>query len=138
MDKNFDGRPDAWFYYGQEPGAAGGSGGGMERPVAGEVDENFDQALGRHGVGTGPYVVWPVAGPSTVRGTFGMVADTLLKPFWFLGIGTVNFTSLGGGERVNKTALNLGAKEDIDQMAIDPYLGVRDLYFQHTQGKVRE
>ncbi len=38
MDKNFDGRPDAWFYYGPKGQAVPG----LEKPVAGEIDEHFD------------------------------------------------------------------------------------------------
>ena len=41
LDKNFDGRPDAWFFYGgSTPGAMGL--GGIERPSAGEMDQDFD------------------------------------------------------------------------------------------------
>lgn len=42
MDKNDDGLPDAWFYYGEHGEGAPGGTPGMSRPVAGEIDENFD------------------------------------------------------------------------------------------------
>jgi len=38
MDKNGDGRPDAWFFYG-EPGIQVP---GMARPIAGEIDDDYD------------------------------------------------------------------------------------------------
>ncbi len=37
--------------------------------------EDFGQTLGYYGVGNGPYLVLPVAGPSTVRDTGGIIFD---------------------------------------------------------------
>jgi phospholipid-binding lipoprotein MlaA len=39
-------------------------------------DEDFGQTLGFYGLGPGPYLVLPVLGPSNVRDTAGLVADT--------------------------------------------------------------
>jgi phospholipid-binding lipoprotein MlaA len=33
---------------------------------------DFDQTLGKWGVGTGPYLVLPLFGPSSPRGVFGL------------------------------------------------------------------
>lgn len=40
--------------------------------------EDFGQTLGHYGVGNGPYIVLPVFGPSNLRDTTGLVADTVL------------------------------------------------------------
>lgn len=40
--------------------------------------EDFGQTLGRYGVGNGPYIVLPVFGPSNLRDTTGLVADSAL------------------------------------------------------------
>ncbi len=40
--------------------------------------EDFGQTLGFYGVGTGPYLVLPVLGPSNLRDTGGLLVDTLL------------------------------------------------------------
>lgn len=40
-------------------------------------NEDFGQTLGRWGVGTGPYVMLPILGPSNVRDTVGLVGDAL-------------------------------------------------------------
>jgi len=42
-------------------------------------DEDFGQTLGRYGAGNGPYVVLPVLGPSNLRDTTGLVADTAIS-----------------------------------------------------------
>ncbi len=40
-----------------------------------EQDEDFGQTLGRYGVGPGPYLVLPIAGPSTLRDATGSAVD---------------------------------------------------------------
>ena len=40
-------------------------------------DEDFGQTLGFYGLGPGPYLVLPVLGPSDLRDTSGLVADTI-------------------------------------------------------------
>jgi phospholipid-binding lipoprotein MlaA len=40
-------------------------------------DEDLGQTLGYWGVGSGPYVMLPVLGPSSVRDTFGIAGDSL-------------------------------------------------------------
>lgn len=50
---------------------------GMGRP---QESEDFGQTLAWWGVKSGPYVVLPVFGPSTLRDGFGTVADQLADP----------------------------------------------------------
>ncbi len=49
---------------------------GMARP-----DEDFGQTLGHWGVGTGPYLVLPLLGPSNVRDGVGLYPDFLLQDY---------------------------------------------------------
>src|SRR3546814_14640069 len=44
-------------------------------------DEDFGQTLGAWGLGSGPYVVLPLLGPSTVRDAVGRVPDSFLEPY---------------------------------------------------------
>jgi len=39
--------------------------------------EDFGQTLGHWGVGNGPFVVWPLFGPSNLRDTTGLIADAI-------------------------------------------------------------
>jgi phospholipid-binding lipoprotein MlaA len=41
-------------------------------------DEDFGQTLGFYGLGPGPYLVLPILGPSNLRDTGGLVADTVV------------------------------------------------------------
>ncbi|HAK52306.1 MAG TPA: hypothetical protein DCM54_10465, partial [Gammaproteobacteria bacterium] len=47
-------------------------------------DEDFGQTLGTWGIGSGPYLVLPFLGPSTVRDGIARVADGRLKPQRYL------------------------------------------------------
>jgi len=38
-------------------------------------DEDFGQTLGHYGVSEGPYIVWPIIGPSNRRDTIGTIID---------------------------------------------------------------
>lgn len=50
-------------------------------------NEDFGQTLGNYGTGNGPYVVLPVFGPSNLRDTTGLVADTVA----FSAVDPLNF-----------------------------------------------
>jgi len=43
-------------------------------------EEDFGQTLATWGLGSGPYVMLPVFGASTVRDSFGLVIDTVFNP----------------------------------------------------------
>jgi phospholipid-binding lipoprotein MlaA len=43
--------------------------------------EDFGQTLGHWGVGNGPFVVWPLFGPSNLRDTTGLVADAVAMDY---------------------------------------------------------
>ncbi len=52
-----------------------------------EQREDFGQTLGHYGLGSGPYLVLPVFGPSSFRDTTGIVTDSLI----FSSIDPLNF-----------------------------------------------
>ena len=43
--------------------------------------EDVGQTLGSYGVGPGCYFVLPIFGPTTVRDSVGLIADTFIDPF---------------------------------------------------------
>ena len=43
--------------------------------------EDVGQTLGSYGIGTGCYFVLPIFGPTTVRDSIGLIADTFVDPF---------------------------------------------------------
>lgn len=91
---------------------------------------NFSKTLGRYGVEEGAYVVLPLAGPSTVRGTAGRAVDWFLDP-----VGWVLPTSLS----VAQAAADAVSTRDDDAVIIgqlyykslEPYTATRAAYLQH-------
>ena len=91
--------------------------------------EDFGQTLGRWGVATGPYLVLPVLGPSTVRDTAALVIDA--KGDLLLQIDNVaTRNSLYALRAVDLRAGLLRAGEVLDQAALDKYSFTRDAYLQ--------
>ena len=43
--------------------------------------EDVGQTLGRYGIGQGCYYVLPILGPTTLRDSLGLVADSFIDPF---------------------------------------------------------
>ena len=86
--------------------------------------------------GTSIYINWPVLGPSNVRDTVGYAGDMFLDPvtylvpnFWY-NIGVKSY------ETVNGTSLRANDYEDFKKAAIDPYVALRDAYFQYRRNLV--
>jgi phospholipid-binding lipoprotein MlaA len=98
--------------------------------------EDFGQTLGRWGVGTGPYVVWPLLGPSTLRESFALPLDRwLTSPASLSGDLWVQ-ANVSAVQLVNARAGLLGASRLIDDIALDKYTFLRDAYLQRRRSQV--
>jgi phospholipid-binding lipoprotein MlaA len=98
-------------------------------------NEDFGQTLGRWGVGAGPYIVWPLLGPSTVRDSLAMPLDRAVSPSLLLGSDVARAGLLGIG-LVNERANLLPTTRMLDDMALDKYSFVRDAYLQRRRSLV--
>jgi phospholipid-binding lipoprotein MlaA len=97
-------------------------------------DEDFGQTLGAWGLGSGPYVVLPLLGPSTVRDTFGRVPDSMLTaPMHIDHVPTRNVVI--GVETVSLRASLLQAERMVSG---DKYIFIRNAYLQNREFKVRD
>jgi phospholipid-binding lipoprotein MlaA len=92
-------------------------------------EADFDQTLGKWHVGQGIYLVWPLLGPSSLRGSVGTVADSELNYFYNLWYVTALRT-------VNDTSLELNPYESLLQMTVDPYTAIRNAYVQNRKQRV--
>jgi len=99
-------------------------------------DEDFGQTLGVWGVGTGPFVMLPLFGPSTLRDTGGFVIDRLaFNPNSMIAsIPQRNATS--GLKVINTRAQFLGAGNALDEAALDKYNYLRDFYLKRRLNQV--
>jgi phospholipid-binding lipoprotein MlaA len=118
--------------------------GGLLKPAKGvpalnpqPQEQDTGLTLGTWGVGHGVYIVWPFLGPSTARGTAGMVGDYFLDPLSYLDAELLSY-SLQAGERVNRVSLRLGEYQDLKEGALDPYTALKDVYIQHRRSMLEE
>ncbi len=99
--------------------------------------EDFGQTLGVWGVPSGPYVVLPFFGPSSVRDTAGFVVD--LKTDFILNSNHLNSDQKLGStvlRVVNYRANLLDASQLLDDAAFDKYSFLRDSYLQRRRSQV--
>lgn len=89
--------------------------------------EDFGQTLGRWGVGSGPYLVLPVIGPSTVRDAAGFLLDRRTSPAALPPTAGGQYSVLAV-EVVDTRSRLLSAGKLLDQVALDRYSFLRDAY----------
>ncbi len=97
-------------------------------------DEDFGQTLGAWGVNSGPYLVLPLFGPSTVRDAAGLVPESFLGPYPYMDhVPTRNVTR--GVEAVDTRASLLSAEKMITG---DKYIFLRNAYLQNREFRVKD
>ena len=100
--------------------------------------EDWGQTFGVWGVPSGPYVVLPFFGPSSVRDTFGTVAD-LETDYLFKYIPDVGLrNSITALRVVNARNTYYEAGDLLDGAAIDKYSFMRDAYIQRREYQINE
>ena len=97
--------------------------------------EDFGQTLGHWGVGSGPFVMLPLLGPSTLRDTLALSVDSRGDI-----VGNVEHVasrnSLKALNLVDLRATYLNAGSVIDDAALDKYSFTRDAFLQRRQYSV--
>jgi phospholipid-binding lipoprotein MlaA len=94
-------------------------------------DEDLGQTLAVWGVPEGPFLMVPVFGPYTLTHALGEVADSQVSPLVQYDDSSLT-TKLGLWYLLHKRYRILGAEEEV-RRAFDPYLFVRDAYFQNRR-----
>lgn len=97
-------------------------------------DEDFGQTLGHWGVGSGPFVMLPLFGPSTVRDAFAKYPDTYTQPWRYIDHVPTRNTALGVSV-VDTRASLLSAEKLING---DKYIFIRNAYLQNREFKVKD
>ncbi len=100
-------------------------------------DEDLGQTFGHYGLGSGPYLILPILGPSNLRDGVGRIGDSFLDPLpYSLRDDEVIVTKVFDAE--NKLSLDKDTYEGIKKHEIDPYLFIRSAYEQNRAAKVRK
>lgn len=94
---------------------------------------DFGQTLGRWGVPSGPYLVLPVFGPSSVRDTVGLVVDDRGDVIDQAVSHVPTRNSAVALRVVDTRAGLLRAGALIDEVALDKYSFMRDAYLQRRR-----
>lgn len=97
--------------------------------------EDFGQTLGRWGVPSGPYVVWPLLGPSTVRDSAALPVDRSVSAALLTKDDGARF-ALIALQVIDTRANLLQASNMLNDIALDKYVFVRDAYLQRRRSLV--
>ena len=99
--------------------------------------EDFGQTMGAFGAGSGPYIVLPLLGSSSVRDIPGRVLSVYLNPLAWLD--DVSFRNIMVGVNAVDTRSNLLAKEDIaSEISKDKYSLYRDAYLEEREFQISD
>ena len=98
-------------------------------------NEDFGQTLGRWGAGSGPYLILPFLGSSTVRDAGGTAVDWAVQPVGeWRPIELRN--TLYGLYFVDTRAQLLDASRILEEAALDKYVFQRDAYLQRRRSLI--
>ena len=108
--------------------------------------EDIGQTLGAYGFSAGCYFVMPILGPTTVRDSIGMIADTFVDPFAhvtlreneLLGVSgsQVDYLSVRGTTAIDFRADNETNFDNLEENSIDLYASFKSLYLQNRENKI--
>ena len=101
--------------------------------------EDMGQTLGLYGMNDGIYLCLPMVGPSSFRDVLGLVGDYFFDPL--LDVAVDNFvvsTSYQAVDQVNRVSRRIGEYEKFKEESFDPYIAMRNAYFQHRLSMLRD
>jgi phospholipid-binding lipoprotein MlaA len=99
-------------------------------------DEKFGITLGYYGVPSGPYLMLPFLGPSSVRGVIGTAVDSQARPQKYL---LEDEDGLYWTDQFWRAIDNRAEILDVEQVLTgDRYAQIRDIYLQRTNYTIAE
>ena len=108
--------------------------------------EDIGQTLGAYGIGGGCYFVLPVFGPTTLRDSIGMVADTFVDPFAHVTIrnneilsvsgSDIDYFSVKGVSAIDFRGDNMTNLNSLEKNSLDMYAALKSLYLQNREKKI--
>ena len=99
-------------------------------------NEDFGQTMATWGIGSGPYLVIPFFGPSTLRDTAGYVVDSgVLNPIFYVNDDALKASLLN---YIDFKADLLSAKKLVSGAALDEYEFVKNAYFEKRDNLIHD
>ncbi|WP_431048706.1 MlaA family lipoprotein [Roseateles sp. L2-2] len=102
-----------------------------------KTSEDLGRTLGYWGVKTGPYIVWPLLGPSSLRDSVTLPANIYYSPAYLFDDGEYKF-AISALQLINTRANLLRVTDMLDGIALDKYTFVRDAYMQRRTIKTHK
>jgi phospholipid-binding lipoprotein MlaA len=99
--------------------------------------EDFGQTLGYWGVPPGPYLVWPLLGPSNPRDTVGLAVDSVTRVYPYFLDWWIN-AAITATDLINRRALALEMIREERKNAFDFYAFVRNAHVQLRENLVKD
>lgn len=101
-------------------------------------NEDFGQTLGRWGVQSGPYLVLPLLGPSTLRDASALfLVDSKLDPVRYAN--DIPARNIAYGVRlIDRRAQLLDTTNFLEDASLDPYVFVRDAYLARRRSLIED
>lgn len=101
--------------------------------------EDFGQTLGTYGMGEGPYLFLPFAGPAPPRDLAGRVVDVFFDPLTYVHMGSQNYWRYVrvGTDAIDLRERNIETLDDIERTSVDYYASIRSLYRQTRNNEIR-
>ena len=110
-------------------------------------EEDVGQTLGSYGIGTGCYFVLPIFGPTTVRDSIGMLADTFIDPFAHVTLrenelfgasgNSLDYYSIKGTDTIDFRADNDKNLTSLEKNSLDLYSSLKSVYLQDRENKIK-
>lgn len=99
---------------------------------------DFDQTLAIYQLPTGSFVMLPVLGPSSLRGTVGAAGDMALSPTLYMDLPWGVTAATSGVNAVNTTSLHIEEIDGLRSATLDPYTAMRSAYFQNRAQAIQK
>lgn len=107
---------------------------GLERHT-----EDFGQTLAVWGIGSGPYLMVPLLGPTDPRDGAGSLVDQAFDPATWMGGNDIKYARAGVFvlNIVSQREATMDQFNEIERTSIDFYAQVRSIYFQTRRNEIK-
>lgn len=100
-----------------------------------KIPRDFGTTLAHYGLKSGPYLVLPIFGPSTLRDGIGRIPDHYLSPITYVPKDSTRW-QLTGLDAVKTRAAYLPLERQFDGTSTDKYATIRDSWLQQRWGQL--
>ena len=100
-----------------------------------KIPRDFGTTLAHYGLRSGPYLVLPIFGPSTLRDGIGRIPDHYLSPITYLPKASTRW-QLTGSNAVQTRAAYLPLERQLEGTSTDKYATIRDSWLQQRWARL--